>query len=99
MLDVGVDDYTDYLALLEAAPAEFAELFDTVLINVTAFQRDRPAWEHLASDVIPRMLAGRDPDEPIRVWSAGCASGEEAYSLAVLLCDAVGTDRFRRTVK
>ncbi|HMJ78653.1 MAG TPA: CheR family methyltransferase [Iamia sp.] len=99
MLDVGVDTFADYLSVLEASPAELTELFDTILINVTAFRRDRPAWDHLASVVIPRILDGRDPDEPLRVWSAGCSSGEEAYSLAVLLCDAVGVERFRRSVK
>ncbi len=99
MQAVRAEGYPAYQALLEAQPDEFAELFDTILINVTSFLRDRDAWDHLAAAVIPRLLADRPPDAPIRVWSAGCASAQEVYSLAMLLCDAVGDDRFREQVK
>ncbi len=97
---VGTDgDYRAYQARLEAEPHEFNELFDTILINVTGFFRDRPAWDSLAADVIPRIIEEKEESAPIRVWSAGCASGEEAYSLAILLCEAVGESRFRELVK
>src|SRR5262245_38647732 len=96
---VGVDSYTAYRDLLEAQPEEFAALFDTILINVTSFFRDRELWDYVASTVIPRVLEGKDDDATIRIWSAGCASGEEAYSLAILLCDAIGEERFRNQVK
>jgi two-component system CheB/CheR fusion protein len=99
MQAVGVTDHPSYLALLEANPGEFANLFDTILINVTGFLRDREAWGYLADAVVPDIVGGRGPADPIRVWSAGCASGEEAYSLAILLAEAVGEERFRRTVK
>ena len=99
MHQVGVDDYGAYTDLLEANPGEFGELFDTILINVTAFLRDPEAWEFLASDVIPDIVRSRAPGDPIRIWSAGTASGEEAYSLAVLLAEEVGDDRFRSSVK
>ena len=79
--------------------AEFTELFNTILINVTAFFRDAQMWEYIASDVIPRILQLRQGDASIRVWSAGCSSGEEAYSLAMLLAEALGPDRFNERVK
>jgi two-component system, chemotaxis family, CheB/CheR fusion protein len=53
----------------------------------------------LADTVIPRLAEAKPPGEPVRVWSAGCASGEEAYSLAVLLAEAFGEERFRESVK
>src|SRR5262249_33870012 len=88
-------DYRAYQELLEAQPHEFSPLFNTILINVTGFLRDRPAWDYLGAEVIPRIVADKADDAPIRVWSAGCASGEEVYSLAILLCEAVGETRFR----
>jgi two-component system, chemotaxis family, CheB/CheR fusion protein len=99
MQAIGVDDYQRYTEILEANPGEFAELFNTVLINVTALLRDRDAWDTLADEVIPRIVEAKEPGEAVRVWSAGCASGEEAYSLAVLLAEAFGEERFRQSVK
>jgi two-component system CheB/CheR fusion protein len=99
MQAVGVDDYRRYIEVLEANPGEFAELFNTILINVTGLLRDRDAWAVLADTVISRLAGAKAPGEPVRVWSAGCASGEEAYSLAVLLAEAFGEERFRESVK
>jgi two-component system CheB/CheR fusion protein len=99
MQEVGIAEFESYKELLEAEPEEFTNLFNTILINVTGFLRDRDAWDYLTDSVIPRILSTKTEDRPVRVWSAGCASGEETYSLAVLLCDAVGEDRFRRVVK
>jgi two-component system CheB/CheR fusion protein len=99
MQAVGIDDYRRYMEVLEANPGEFAELFNTILINVTSLMRDPDAWQVLNSRVIPAILQAKAPDDVVRVWSAGCASGEEAYSLAVLFADAMGEDRFRRLVK
>src|SRR5256885_5435913 len=96
---VDVPDYGDYEDYLEVHPDEFNHLFDTILINVTDFFRDRPAWDFLAENVIPRLLEETPKSQPIRVWSAACASGEEAYTAAVLLADAMGDDEFRRRVK
>jgi two-component system, chemotaxis family, CheB/CheR fusion protein len=96
---INVDDYQRYMEILEANPGEFAELFNTILINVTSLMRDKDAWEALAARVIPSIVDGKAPEEAVRIWSAGCASGEEAYSLAVLFADALGEDRFRRLVK
>ena len=99
MQAIGVDTYERYIEILEANPGEFAGLFNTILINVTALLRDREAWDALADTVIPRIVEAKDPSDPVRVWSAGCASGEEAYSLAVLLAEAFGEDLFRQSVK
>jgi two-component system, chemotaxis family, CheB/CheR fusion protein len=75
--------FEEYLDVLEASSDEFAALFNTILINVTAFFRDAEAWDPVRTDVIPRMVAERGAADPIRVWSAGCASGQEAYTLAL----------------
>ncbi|MBV8559633.1 MAG: PAS domain-containing protein [Acidimicrobiia bacterium] len=99
MQAVGADTYADYQEFLEAQPVEFAELFNTILINVTAFNRDPEAWKFLAEEVAPRLVETKGDDDPIRTWSAGCSSGEETYSLAVVLCDVVGEEEFRRRVK
>ncbi|HEU4565833.1 MAG TPA: CheR family methyltransferase, partial [Gemmatimonadaceae bacterium] len=99
MQAVQLDDYAAYQRLLGEHPEEFARLFDTVLINVTSFFRDNVPWDFLASDIIPRIVARKRQDEPIRVWSAGCATGEEAYSLAIIFAEAVGLDAFREQVK
>jgi two-component system CheB/CheR fusion protein len=96
---VGIDDYQRYMEVLEANPGEFAELFNTILINVTGLMRDREAWDVLGKAVVPAIITSKPPDQPIRVWSAGCASGEEAYSLAVMFAEALGEDRFREQVK
>ncbi len=96
---VGVEGFTPYLDYLEVHPEEFRALFDTILINVTGFFRDPQAWETFSDEIIPRLLAGKRPEEPIRAWSAGCASGEEAYSLAIALAEALGPAAFRDRVK
>ncbi|HZD65115.1 MAG TPA: CheR family methyltransferase, partial [Acidimicrobiales bacterium] len=99
MQDAGASDYATYRELLEAQPDEFIALFNTILINVTEFLRDPEAWRHLTLRVLPHLIASKGEEDAIRVWSAGCASGEEAYTLAVLLCDAVGEERFKERVK
>jgi two-component system CheB/CheR fusion protein len=96
---LGVDGFRDYLDYLEVHPDEFAHLFNMVLINVTTFFRDPEAWEFMRTEAIPRLLGGKGPHEPIRVWSAACSSGEEAYTLAMLLAEALGPDAFRERVK
>jgi len=91
--------FTDYQDYLEVHPEEFAPLFNTILINVTAFFRDAPAWDYIAQDIIPRIIAAKKAKDPVRVCCIGCASGEEAYSIAMLLCEALGDKAFRDHVK
>ncbi|MBB4689216.1 CheR family methyltransferase [Amycolatopsis jiangsuensis] len=99
MAQTGVASYGEYIDQLQVNAEEFAALFNTILINVTGFFRDSDAWDHLREDVLPAILAERGPEEPIRVWSAGCAGGQEAYSLAMLFADAIGPEAFRQRVK
>jgi two-component system CheB/CheR fusion protein len=99
MGSVGAGTYDDYVDYLEVHPDEFAQLFNAVLINVTAFFRDTQTFEYLRTDVLPEVMKARAPDDQIRVWSAGCASGEECYSIAVLLAEAIGPDQYRDRVK
>lgn len=99
MDQAGYAAFDDYLDFLQASSDEFTALFNTILINVTSFFRDPDAWEFISAEVIPRLLAERGPADPIRVWSAGCASGQEAYTLAMLFAEALGPDGFRERVK
>jgi two-component system CheB/CheR fusion protein len=93
-----VSTYDDYRRVLDEDPDEFAALFDAILINVTSFFRDEFAWTYLAEKVVPELLEARD-DEQLRVWSTGCATGEEAFTVAIILAEALGEDMFRRRVK
>jgi len=99
MQSLGIATYPEYTDYLQVYPEEFNPLFNTILINVTAFFRDPPAWEYLANEVVARIIADKRPYEPIRTWSAGCASGEETYTLAMVLCEALGAAQFRERVK
>src|SRR5215470_10233674 len=94
--ELGIDNFATYLDFLQVHSDEFPILFDKILINVTEFFRDRHAWDYLAENVVPRIVARNGM---IRVWSTGTASGEEAYSAAILLCQALGTEHFLRRVK
>ena len=98
MTAVGASSVEEYQDYLEVHPEEFALLFNTILINTTEFFRDPDAWEYLRAEVLPGLLIQR-PQGLIRVWSAGCASGQEAYSLAMLLAEALGPEEFRQRVK
>ncbi|MCC7206463.1 MAG: PAS domain S-box protein [Anaerolineae bacterium] len=95
---VGTETYTDYLDYLEVHPDEFGHLFDAILINVTNFFRDSIPWEYLSSEIIPQIIAAKK-DDTIRIWDAGCASGEEAFTIAILMAEALGPEKFRDRVK
>src|SRR4051794_33965885 len=92
-------DYGVYRDYLGQHPEEFAQLFDTILINVTSFFRDAPAWDFLAQEIVPRIIELRTPNDPLRLWSTGCSTGEEAYTLAMVFAEALGTEDFRSRVK
>ena len=82
----------DYIQHLRAQPAELEHLFRELLISVTEFFRDPAAFELLAERVIPALLAGKHAADTLRVWVPGCATGEEAYSIAIALKEAMGPD-------
>jgi two-component system CheB/CheR fusion protein len=96
---VGLSGFAEYRDYLELQPEEFSQLFDSMLINVTGFFRDALAWQALQEQVIPGLLAAKGPRAPVRIWSAGCATGEEAYTLAIVLAEVMGVDQFRDRVK
>jgi chemotaxis protein methyltransferase CheR len=81
----GVHTYDDYRALLSRLPAEYERLRDTLTINVTRFYRNADTWNLLRRTVLPALFDR--PRVDVRVWSAGCASGEEPYTLAMLAAD------------
>ncbi len=99
MQAVGADDWAGYRAYLEQHPEEFNDLFNAILINVTGFFRDRETWDVVAAQVIPKLLDAKDPRAPIRIWSAGCASGEEPYTILMLLAEAIGEEALKERVK
>ena len=99
MQDLGIEGYENYMDHLEASAGEFPHLFATILINVSSFFRDAAVWDHIAKQLIPELLAGKPDHAPIRVWSAGCATGEEPYSIAILLADALGLRAYAERVK
>lgn len=74
-----------YAAYLQSSPAELEALFNDLLINVTEFFRDPEAFEALKKKVFPTLVKGREEGSPIRIWVPGCSSGEEVYSLAIVL--------------
>lgn len=99
MQHLGIEIFSIYLDYLEQHPEEFNQLFNTILINVTGFFRDVSAWEYLAEEVLPNIVTLKNNFEQIRIWSAGCASGEEAYTLAMLMAELLGAEEFGQRVK
>ncbi|HEX6350286.1 MAG TPA: CheR family methyltransferase [Candidatus Dormibacteraeota bacterium] len=99
MREVGAESYSEYLDRLQVDADEFGHLFDAILINVTAFFRDPEHWDYIGRHILPTLIGEKPATAPIRVWTAGCASGEEAYSIAMLLADALGSEGLRRRVK
>jgi two-component system CheB/CheR fusion protein len=83
----------DYAKQLDRDPEEYAKLISSLLIKVTEFFRDPKVFEHLRTETLPALLEdARGEGRPLRVWSAGCSTGEEAYSLAIVLAEAIGGD-------
>lgn len=82
-----VQTLPEYRDLLEADPGEHKLLLDDMLIGVTNFFRDREAFESVERDIIPELFKDKGPTDEVRAWVAACATGEEAYSLAMLMAD------------
>jgi two-component system CheB/CheR fusion protein len=80
-----IDTMESYVKFIQQTPAEVDALFRDMLIGVTSFFRDPEAFKTLEEQVIPKLFAGKAAEATIRVWSPGCSTGEEAYSLAILL--------------
>lgn len=84
------DELKDYYEFLRDNPDEAQALLGDLLISVTTFFRDAESFERLARDVLPGFFKDKEPSEPIRIWVCGSATGEEAYSIAILLLEAAG---------
>src|SRR5512146_2527172 len=84
-----IDRIAAYVRYLQENPQEVELLFKELLIGVTSFFRDPAAWEQLQGEAIPALLAGRPAGGVLRAWSAGCSTGEEAYSLAIAFKEAL----------
>ena len=84
-----IDKLPDYAAHLESNPAEATALYEDCLISVTSFFRDPEMFEALGEQVLPLLLKDRPADAPLRVWVPGCATGEEAYSIAMCLLEGM----------
>ena len=83
-----------YADLVERDPHEYARLVSSLLIKVTEFFRDPKVFAHLRDETLPALIGeALADDRPLRVWSAGCSTGEEAYSMAISLAEALGADR------
>jgi two-component system, chemotaxis family, CheB/CheR fusion protein len=94
----GVGSVDEYLDRLQVDPDEFTHLFNFILINVTGFFRDPAVWDYLADEIVSRVLEARQGGS-VRMWVPGCASGEEPYSLAMVLAERLGIDGLRERVK
>lgn len=82
-----VDTIDDYLLILRNEPDELKSLVGDLLISVTGFFRDPEAWQELDERVVTPLVQERDPDVPVRIWVPACATGEEAYTVAMLLLE------------
>jgi two-component system CheB/CheR fusion protein len=94
-----VADMADYLTLLEEDQGELTRLSRDMLIGVSSFFRDAEAFEELRKEAIVPLVARSDPDNPLRAWVPGCASGEEAYSVAMLMLESVAAAGTARPVQ
>jgi two-component system CheB/CheR fusion protein len=88
---LGLTDFDEYRARLETDREQVVLLFRALLISMTSFFRDEATFALLKQSVIPRLFEGKDADSQVRIWVPGCATGEEAYSLAILLREHMDT--------
>ena len=86
---------SEYAELLTSELDEVNSLYSSLSINVTKFYRDKRIWKTFSNNVIPNLLEEIKPSETIRIWSAGCASGEEPYSLAIMFSEALKNSTYR----
>jgi two-component system, chemotaxis family, CheB/CheR fusion protein len=98
MQAVGAETYGEYTDYLQVHPEEFSNLFNTILINVTGFFRDPGAWDYVGTEIIPRIVKEK-PGQSIRIWCAGCASGEEPFTVAMLMAEVLGEKQLYERVK
>jgi len=88
-----LDSFGEYLRILRTDSDEYRQLLDALTINVTQFFRDSDVFESLQKQIIPGLVTDDKCGRTIRIWSAGCSSGEEPYSIAILLWEVLGNPR------
>jgi two-component system CheB/CheR fusion protein len=93
------DELNDYYDFLRENADEPQSLLRDLLISVTTFFRDTGAFDTLVKSVLPNLFKDKDPSEPVRVWVCGCATGEEAYTLAMLLLEEAGGHELRLPIQ
>lgn len=102
MRATGAKTYDDYIHVLTKTPEEYENLLSEITINVTQFFRDTHVFKALREDVLPTLIYDKcvKNDPSIKIWSAGCSSGEEPYSMAIMLHDLLGEefDSFRVSI-
>lgn len=86
---------SEYVHFLNSKPNEVGSLYDSLSINVTKFFRDKQVWQYFMQKVIPNLLKVIKPTDTIRIWSCGCASGEEPYSLAIMFNEALKNSKHK----
>lgn len=94
-----VDTPEDYITLLEGHPEEIITLYKEVLIGVTKFFRDSEYFETIKETIAADIFNTKNPGDPVRVWCAGCSTGEEAYSLAIILTEYCEENNLRNDIK
>src|SRR5438552_2078480 len=100
LVATGTDTLATYSAYVQSHPEEYERLTSSFLIKVTEFYRDPELFAYLRAEVLPEMIArARTQGNELRLWSAGCATGEEAYSLALLVADVLGDELEQFTVR
>lgn len=84
-----IDQMSQYIRYVQENPAEVEKLLQELLIRVSSFFRDKDAFESISGEVFPELFAAKEPYSPFRIWVPGCSTGEEAYSLAIILTEAM----------
>ncbi len=99
MVLLRIENLNDYHRFLQARSDEIRALQEDILINVTRFFRDTDFWEALQTRVLPALLENRPAGKPVRIWCAGCSTGEEAYSLAIAVLEHISNNNLDTPVQ
>lgn len=99
MLLTNVPTLKDYIQHLKNNEGETKLLYNDILINVTRFFRDTDAYKYLQETLIPTLYKSKQPDEPVRIWVPACSTGQEAYSVAMILCEVQGAEEVRENTQ
>jgi two-component system CheB/CheR fusion protein len=93
-----IESLAEYARFLQVRPDEVRTLHDDALINVTRFFRDPDLWHLISTHLLPVFFQNRSPEKPVRIWCAGCASGEEAYSIAISVLEYLTANGLETTL-